>query len=231
MKKILMLTLALCLCCCAVFAEETAVETLGVWELTAAMDAEGNPLEAGVTMILAAFSDGTFTIESDMEPVAGTWTLNETEDGLILDMGDGTTQEMLVDPSTGYLYTETEGIILILTPYVELPDIVAAASLEDFQGTWLINGVIMGGTYYDLSGESEDSMVMLFGSATPSIVIAGDQVDVREGRQTGTAAFEEGGLVVTDGETTFFVSLLEDGRITVATGDELITDYFAVKAE
>lgn len=232
MKKLFAFVLALCLFCCAALAEESSAVTLGMWSLTAMKDAEGNVTEAPMTMILAVYSDSTFAMASDDDEMTGTWAMNEAEDGLILTMQDGSVQEMTSDPETGDLYTEDQGMTLIFTVYTaELPDIVAAASIDDFQGTWLINGALMDGHYYDLTNESEETMIMFFGSATPSIVITGDQVDVREGRRTGTAAFEDGGLVVTDGDTTFFVSLLDDGRITTAIGDALISDYFAVKAE
>lgn len=233
MKKVLTLALAVMMLCGVCLAEDMEGErmALGIWDLEMITDADGNVLDTDFPFsTVGIYNDFTGFFDVGDLTGDGTWEENEDGTGFILNI-EGDLQGFLVDPETGYLIWEDpeDGSRLIFAPHVDLPALINAEGLEDFQGTWIITGVLQYGLYGDLTGETEETLMAVFGTAEPAIVIDGENVNILSGLKTGTAQFTDGALLVENEDGVFNICMTEDGGIACDGDNGVITTYYAVK--
>lgn len=201
---------------------------LGIWDLVEYRDADGNLIDEEVPGISVwLFNDGTGLVETEDGQYEGVIEEPDYGDMIVLNLG-GDYLGFEFDADTNYLkHTDPEDeSVAYYAPRVDLPAALNAQSADEFDGTWNITGYYTNNIYVDLKGETEETLTAIFGTATPTVVIDGENVNILNGALIGTATFANGELTVTGDNGTATIELVEQG-ISINGGNQII--YYAEK--
>ena len=242
MKKIISLLLALALCCMMIPAMAENASLVGTWYIA---HAEQNGSELKVVdssaMTLEIREDGTFTMSAMGSGTDGTWTA--TDSAITLTANEEPIEfkikgeEIIYDTGTAVVY-------LSQTPAAaaDLPIAVGAASIDEFNGTWVPTGLVMTGLYMQLDEASA--------AAYPKMKVENGKVtmlmDDGNGQLTESGVYEmkfdeDGGRL--EGEDNTFIqtfmtlTLQDDGSLYYASSADLggtkleTAFYYAREAE
>lgn len=237
MKKLISFVLALALCCMLVSAVAD-VDVTGAWYMKTmkAGDVEYDASAMGLSMTIILNEDGTAATQG-MGGAAqtGTWTLD----------GDQITVTIDGAPASGTVTEETltleaDGQTMILTREapagaIEVADVVAAESIEEFYGEYvltymdmdgsLVSAAVFGGMYPNL--KLDEGVIEFVASSEQDIFAAifnvmGLQGEFADGVMNVAATLE-------GADTTGMIEKLEDGmiKVTLINGEENTIFYYA----
>lgn len=219
MKKFLAVALAammLCLSCFAMAetAARTEVLTLYLDKMISGETAY-SAADLGIVITMVIYDDGTVDLNAMGETQAATWA--EDGDYLVVTMDDGSTMTLCVDPedptsvlginsaegdAVTYMFTTNE-----ITP-IELPAIVEATDISEFNGTYTAKYLSAFGTTANIE----------------SMIQSGELGALMGDNMTSLDVVIENGNVAVFGGESIDMILAEDGSLTV---DKAVSDAAA----
>lgn len=231
MKKILAVILALLMLSVTgmCFAETAEPECVEIWDIVA-MFKDDAQMEEGTYPFMSFFlySDGSVHAEYGAQILEGTCEMSDDPYGYIITIGEQSAL-LAYDEESGCLYMEDEssgqtGVFMLRA------DELYAESIEEFEGTWLVNSVITKGSLVSLDSEIGQETLSGLNVTDYNVVIEGSAVSIF-GLLEGEAELVEGGLIVTTPNGECFITLSEgDSLVVVIPGEnQLINKMFAGK--